>query len=248
MVGRSDYEDRKQARIDRLYSAAGKANEEHTKRYKAADNIAGRFEFGQPILVGHHSEGKARRDRERMGSNMDKALEASNKAAHYYNKAGAAENNTSISSDDPQAIDKLREKLAKMEAQRDEIKMRNKKAKKEGNKPEPAWVLTNLGGNIRRVKERIAQLEELEKMPAEIIDFDGGEIISDVDDNRVKIVFDERPNEEMIKKLKSWGFKWAPSEQAWQRLRNFNALCAAKRICGIREEAREDAIIADYKE
>ena len=40
----------------------------------AVEQIAGRFEHGQPILVGHHSERKARKDKERIENGMAKAV------------------------------------------------------------------------------------------------------------------------------------------------------------------------------
>ena len=40
----------------------------------AADRIAGMIPLGQPILVGHHSEGRARRDQERIHNNTRKAI------------------------------------------------------------------------------------------------------------------------------------------------------------------------------
>jgi hypothetical protein len=67
-------------------------------------------------------------------------------------------------------------------------------------------------------------------MPAEVIEFDGGKIIVDIDENRVKVEFDERQSDEMTAKLKGRGFHWSPSNQCWQRLRTKDALWAAKRI------------------
>lgn len=92
---------------------------------------------------------------------------------------------TSIYSDDEDAIDRLRYKLAGLEAQRDRIKLVNKAVRKDGitspvltdaeraalitleritpyHKPLttgfPAYELTNLGGTISRTRKRIAAL------------------------------------------------------------------------------------------
>jgi len=70
--------------------------------------------FGQPILVGHHSEARHRREIARSHSQMDKCVELSNKSEYYANKADATKNNNAISSDNPEAIDLLREKLIKI--------------------------------------------------------------------------------------------------------------------------------------
>lgn len=230
MIGREDYEERKQERIDRLNGAAEKATERSMSYSKHASELVKDIPFGQPNIEGRPALPRLRAKSARA---MDKSLEESEKADYYAGRAEAAESNHAISSDDPQAVEKLKEKLANLEAQRESIKAKNKELKKAGKDIEPAWILTNLGATIRTTKERIEKLERMEQMPAETIKFDGGEIISDIDTNRVKIVFDERQGDEVLEKLHRYGFHWARSEQAWQRLRNQNALCAAKRICNI---------------
>lgn len=62
--------------------------------------------FGQPILVGHHSEGRDRNFRKRIHNTFGKSFQAQDKAKHYEQKAAAIENNRAIFSDDPQAIQK----------------------------------------------------------------------------------------------------------------------------------------------
>lgn len=54
-------------------------------------NISKRFEFGQPILVGHHSEKRARRDRQRIEDASRKTYEESKKAEYWAQRAEAAE-------------------------------------------------------------------------------------------------------------------------------------------------------------
>lgn len=51
--------------------------------------------------------------------------------------------------------------------------------------------------------------------------------------NRLQIIFDGKPGEDMRDALKSNGFRWAPSQGAWQRQLTANALYAAKHIPGI---------------
>jgi hypothetical protein len=61
-------------------------------------------------------------------------------------------------------------------------------------------------------------------MPDETIPFDGGEIHSDPETNRVIIRFDAKPEEYVASRLKALGFKWSPGSRAWQRLRSRAAL------------------------
>lgn len=47
---------------------------------------------------------------------------------------------------------------------------------------------------------------------------------------RLQLVFEGKPSDETRNKLKSNGFKWAPSSMAWQRLLNENAEWALRRL------------------
>ncbi len=110
-IGREDYAERREARIDRLESRAAAAQAESTAAYEAAHSIMKHIPPGQPILVGHHSERHHRRDLDRIDRNMCKSVEADQKASYYAARAEAAANNTTISSDDPEAVEKLQAKL-----------------------------------------------------------------------------------------------------------------------------------------
>jgi hypothetical protein len=126
----NDYEERKAARIERMRARADKARAESEARLSQASQMASAIPFGQPILVGHHSEKRHRRDLERIDNHHRKAVEASQKAEHYERKAQAAENNTAISSDDPDAVAKLTEKLAALEAHQKQLKAENRACRK----------------------------------------------------------------------------------------------------------------------
>lgn len=164
-----------------------------------------------------------------------------------------------ISSDDPNAIDKLRDKLDRlvkhqeiMKAANAAIRMKDKekgdaKLAEMGYTPEeikelrmpdfcgrigyPAYELSNNNANIKRIKERIAELEKRQNSPApEGWTFDGGEVVMNTDENRLQIIFDGKPDEEIRGKLKSNGFRWAPSQGAWQRQLTDNAIYACQRL------------------
>ncbi|MFF5968226.1 ParB/RepB/Spo0J family partition protein [Streptomyces collinus] len=87
-----DREERAEDRADRYSDRAGRAVASADARRATAHSISKRFEFGQPILVGHHSEGRARRDAERIDQNMRKSFEDRDRAAYWSNRARAAEN------------------------------------------------------------------------------------------------------------------------------------------------------------
>lgn len=56
------------------------------------------------------------------------------------------------------------------------------------------------------------------------------EVVENFDENRLQIMFDGKPSAEIRKELKSNGFRWAPSQEAWQRQLNNGARYAAKRF------------------
>ena len=233
MSGRADYEERRQARIDRLNDAARRATEESDRQYKRSHDLVKDIPFGQPNIEGHPA---LPRLREKSRNALMKSVEADEKAAYYAGRAEAAENNSTISSDDPEAIEKLKSKLADLEAERERVKASNKAARATGKEPAPWYTLPYIGKNIKRIKDRIAHLERVDQIPDETIKFDGGEIIIDADTNRVMIRHDEKPDSTVIQALKSNGFHWSRSEHAWIRLRNQNALYAAKHICRVEEK------------
>lgn len=83
--------ERAEAKADRLETLSIKRRQQANAFSRAAHDISERFAFGQPILVGHHSERRARKDRERMDSNMRKAVEADKAAGYWLYKASSAQ-------------------------------------------------------------------------------------------------------------------------------------------------------------
>jgi len=125
-MGRSDYYERQEERIERLLSRAEAAESRATSLRRQADGMAKTIPFGQPILVGHHSEKSDRSFRNRIWNKMDKSLEEDRKAKDYKSRAAAAENNRSISSDDPEAVEKIRAKIKKLKASHETMKAANR--------------------------------------------------------------------------------------------------------------------------
>ncbi len=235
-VGREDFEERREQRVERLENRAAAAAAKSRSAYDRSCSIADRIPMGQPILVGHHSEGRHRRDIAKIDSAMRTSVEAGREAERLASAAQAAESNTAISSDDPDAVAKLRAKLAKMEGQREAYKAHNKKARKEGGEKLPSYALTNLGGNIRRVKQRIAELEAHSGQIAREEEVGAFTVRENPETNRVEVDLGRRATKDECRELKSYGFKWSRTNDAWQRLANnsawHNGLWVAKQIGG----------------
>lgn len=100
------------AKAQRLHAAAD-------GHRATVDQISENIPFGQPILVGHHSEGRARRDAAKIHANMGKAVEATAAAQEAERRADAARVNTRPEHPATTAnrIDRLSAELRKLERQ-----------------------------------------------------------------------------------------------------------------------------------
>jgi hypothetical protein len=112
-------------------NASARAQGASDRRHAIADMIP----LGQPILVGHHSERGHRRDIATMDRAMRREIDETEKAEHWQRRARAVLSDRAIHSDDPEAADKLRAKIAELEAQRERIKAVNAAFKKAGYRP-----------------------------------------------------------------------------------------------------------------
>jgi hypothetical protein len=81
---------RAEERAERMEQRAEAAQAEANARRAASDAITDLIPFGQPILVGHHSEKRHRRDLERSDNHVRAACEALDKRDHYRRRAEAA--------------------------------------------------------------------------------------------------------------------------------------------------------------
>ena len=100
--------------------------------------------------------------------------------------------------------------------------------------PYPSYLLTNNNANIRRTRQRIEDLKSQSEYAGWA--FPGGRAEINEGENRLQLFFEEKPSEEQRRELKSNGFKWAPSQGAWQRQLTKNAIYAAGRMEFLRPE------------
>lgn len=157
----------------------------------------------------------ARRLHEKAWQDIGKSIEEDKKSEYYKDKAKSIENSNVIYNDDPNALQKLNEKLEYLEKQRELIK---------ADENHTGWQLQNIGARIRETKRRIARLEKLECIEFTDSEFDGGKIIHNKEINRIQILFDDIPSEEIRNHLKHRGFHWSRRESAWQRKFTENAI------------------------
>ena len=99
----------------------------------------------------------------------------------------------------------------------------------------PAYALTNNSAKIRSAKERIAELEAKAARYAnveELIvhDYDGIQMIENVDEQRVQLVFPRRTSKETYDTLRRHGFVWSRTNEAFQRQLNVQSIEAARQV------------------
>lgn len=135
--------ERKEARIERFEGYSENAEARATASSEKAFSILSVIPPGQPILVGHHSERRHRRDISRSDNAMRKSVEEFKKSEYYDYKATSLGNQVS----------RARESLKYMEN-------RFKEAKKELNTLK-RWAEESLGKrNQEDLHQRIAQAQE----------------------------------------------------------------------------------------
>ena len=223
------YRERREARAESLEEWAEKREQKAVSEYERARQMASVIPFGQPILVGHHSERRDRNYRNRIASTMDRSIEDQRKAESMTSRAGNIRDqlDSSIYDDDADAIERLTEKLAKLEAEREAIKAHNKAMRKAcdhpadcdcrrpfarvcdcKNHPLPSYALQNLGGRITQIRQRI---ERLSKQAARVerAEEAGGVAVEPLRGGYVSVTFTEKPAREVLDSLKAAGFRWA---------------------------------------
>jgi hypothetical protein len=238
------YRERRLAKAEKLVGWAEKRQQKAVSARKSADAIAAFIPFGQPILVGHHSEKRHRRDLDRINGGYEKSFEHANTAADMLRRAEGIEAAAAraIYSDDADAIEQLEKRIATLEAAREVMKAFNKTVRKgtpdfslltESQAAEFRssaryfpWIarkgfdLANTSGNIKRNRDRLAQLKRVAANDAKRTEREaaGATIASCVNADFVEVSFPERPERAIIEELKGAGFSWSATRSAWAGL------------------------------
>jgi hypothetical protein len=96
--------------------------------------------------------------------------------------------------------------------------------------PFSSYDLTNNNSKIKRLENKVMEASR----GFAGWEFSGGHAEANTELNRLQLFFDERPNDSQRVNLKANGFKWAPSQEAWQRQLTDNAIYAAGRLDFVR--------------
>lgn len=227
------YRERREAKADRLREWAGKREGAAAAVFEAGKPFTSDYAFNtQPGHIPFRAKLIAREDR---------AHESLAKAGSMRSRADGIEGQlaSSIYDDDPDAIEQLRARIAKLEAERDEAKAANAKYRKEHKAelaamdsayqrgqavPYPSYHFQNLSGNISRQRERLARLErtakavEAAEAAAPIATADGVTVRPSAVTGLpgyVDVVFADKPAADVRQGLKDHGFRWAKAASCW---------------------------------
>jgi hypothetical protein len=204
--------ERLELKLEKRREWAEKATARSQTAYARAQQILDRIPLGQPILVGHHSERRHRRDLSRIDRAIATSLEESKLASHHTSKAAGIEHalDVSIFDDDPDAIQRLHERIAENEKRAQLLNACNKAWRASGiegvraiggddmarNAEETMrlcpWLrapfdATNLRAAIRRDKERIDRIEAQRARVREAAASPGGVRIDRIEAQRARV-------------------------------------------------------------
>lgn len=267
------FQAKQDAKRERLENAADRAEAKANTAYQRADlreEVSG-IPLGQPILVGHHSEGRHRRAIERADNAMRQSVEQDKRAGELRARA-AGVGTGGINAQDPEAITKLRDKLTGLETTQAQMKAANavmrtlvkggithettgdawesavtlfntKLSKSYGGEVLRSFLtpkygrviafetfqLTNNNAKIKAAQKRLNELEAMRDRAPVSKEIEGVcTYVENPELARVQLIFEGKPTNEVRSILKGHGFRWAPTENAWQRHLNNNGRYSAK--------------------
>lgn len=164
---------------------------------------------------------------------------------------------TVISSNDPNAIVLLEERLIEAKAFQEDMKQVNKIIKAHPGREAQALIaagyddtsiksiltknfmgvigydsydLNNNRGRIRQIETRLRDMREAQSRQSAEVQHDGFILGADAEANRVYVKFAGRQDSDTCKMMKRSGFKWAPSQDRWQRQWNNNGENAMRTV------------------
>jgi hypothetical protein len=219
-----------EAKIEKRHEWAKGRTAKASALYARGDKFRGDIAFNtQP---GHIPE------RARIIAATDRAFEHSKMAQHHEGRAAGLEHQleTSIFSDDPDAVEQLEAKVAELSAKRDRMKARNAAYRKgleafaafEGctleaaakrrdiieagyswcRRPHPGYELTNLGATIRNAAKRIEEVKRRQTRTAQAEAAGGVSIDRSEASNWCRVTFAEKPEREILNALRAAGYGW----------------------------------------
>lgn len=176
-----------------------------------------------------------------------------------------------VMSSDADAADKLRYKIAILQANQERMKAANAAIRRNAKKGEEAQVaalqaegfteeqahklikpshctaygfasysLSNNNAEITRLKKRLEQVEYLQSREDIEEERENAVLTIAFKENRVRLEFAGKPDEETRSRLKKRGFRWSRTLGVWQAYVNTYSVDEARAVAGPRVEAAEE--------
>lgn len=168
-----------------------------------------------------------------------------------------------ILSNDENAIDRLEEKLDRLEAlqsmmksvnayyrknktldncpdltlkQIQELKLEMKEHFHYEDKPFMTYALTNNNATIKNTRARLERLKKEKEAGTQAHESKFFTIVENTELMRLQLIFDEKPKEEVRSILRGNAFKWSPKNNCWQRQLTNNARYAVRNVISALEK------------
>lgn len=127
---------------------------------------------------------------------------------------------TNIFSDDPRVIEKLKERINRLQKEKEKVKARE----------HCYYELPYINTEIRKIQSRIEYEKYLKDLEFEDMIFDGWKIIYNKELDKIQIFFDRKPDNDILWILEYRGFRWRKKLGAWQLSFNTETVYLAKTI------------------
>ena len=238
--------ERLERKAERLHGWAAKRETAAAAVFKAGEVYHGDTAFNtQPGHIPERARLIAREDRAYASHKKAQGMES--RAAGIEHAL-----DRSIYSDDPDALESLAARIAELEASRDRMKRINAEIRKgdgwldrlaasgcpitdhegkhlvdaarfSGSKGYPAYALTNIGGNIRRLKERAEEIKRRNEQATKAENA-GGVLIDDSPGcDWARVTFAEKPDRAVLDALRAAGWQWGNG--SWHGARSTLPAC-----------------------
>lgn len=196
------------------------------------------------------------RKKEKQNASRDRNFSDYERIKGYMGKIKNLSNvSTAIKSGDENAVELLQDKVNKLEALQAYMKDANAHYRKyktmkgyaeltdeqaaaldESIKndywgcPYPSFELTNNNAKLKSARDRLARLSRVKAQDSTEIAHKQFKVVRNTEIMRLQLFFDGKPDDATRTLLKLNGFKWAPSQSAWQRQLTNNAIDAYRTI------------------
>lgn len=104
------------------------------------------------------------------------------------------------------------------------------------------YELSNNNANIKRTRDRLESLKKVKEAGNQETECEFCKVVENTENMRLQLIFDGKPEPEVREILKKNGFRWAPSQSAWQRQLTNNAKYALKEVMSELKKLQEEAV------